>query len=171
MRRRSPGEGSVYKRKKDGLRVAQFRGKYRYAKDKETAQSKLLELMTEAEEVKPQNMTVGTFMDQWFDFAKPNLKPSTIKRYREAIEIYIKPTFGDTKLHKVDALTVQEMYARMLRAGLSPSTVNLVHSVLSSAFKRAVKWRLVQHNIIRDVDAPRIERKEVEVHARLQVLA
>jgi hypothetical protein len=45
--------------------------------------------MTHAEEVKPQNITVGTFMDQWFDFAKPNLKPSTIKRYREAIEVYI----------------------------------------------------------------------------------
>jgi hypothetical protein len=36
--------------------------------------------MTHAEEVKPQNITVGTFMDQWFDFDKPNLKPSTIKR-------------------------------------------------------------------------------------------
>jgi hypothetical protein len=45
--------------------------------------------MTHAEEVKPQNITVGTFMDQWFDFAKPNLKPSTIRRYREAIEVYI----------------------------------------------------------------------------------
>ncbi len=50
----------------------------------------------------------------------------------------------------------------MLRDGLSPATVNLVHSVLSSAYKRAVKWRLAQHNVIRDVDAPRIESKEVE---------
>ena len=79
MRRRSPGEGSLYQRN-DGLWVAQFQGTYRYAKDKKTAQSKLLGLMTHAEEVKPQNITVGTFMDQWFDFDKPNLKPSTIKR-------------------------------------------------------------------------------------------
>jgi integrase len=50
----------------------------------------------------------------------------------------------------------------MLRDGLSPATVNLVLSVLSSAYKRAVKWRLAQHNVIRDVDAPRIESKEVE---------
>lgn len=57
---------------------------------------------------------------------------------------------------------VQELYAAMLRDGLSPATVNLVHSVLSSAYKRAVKWRLAQHNVIRDVDAPRIESKEDE---------
>jgi integrase-like protein len=64
-------------------------------------------------------MTVGTFMDQWFDFAKSNLKPCTIKRYREAIEIYITPTFGDTELHKVNAFTVQDMYAQMLRVCLA----------------------------------------------------
>lgn len=57
---------------------------------------------------------------------------------------------------------VQGLYAAMLRDGLSPATVNLVHSVLSSAYERAVKWRLTQHNVIRDVDAPRIESKEDE---------
>jgi site-specific recombinase XerC len=118
--------------------------------------------MTEADEVSPKNITVGKYIDRWLDFAKPNLKPSTIKRYREAIEVHIKPAFGDAKLHKVDALTVQEMYAAMMRAGLSSTTVNIVHSVLSSAYKRAVKWRLVRLNIMADVDAPRIELKEVE---------
>jgi integrase len=162
MARRSPGDGSLYQRKTDGLWVAQYQGEYRYSKDKATAKSKLRKLMTEAEEVRPKNITVGKYIDQWFEYAKPNLKPSTVKRYREAIEVHIRPSMGDTKLHKVDALTVQEMYAAMMRAGLSSTTVNIVHSVLSSAYKRAVKWRLVRHNIMADVDAPRIERKEVE---------
>jgi integrase len=127
--------------------------------------------MTEADEVKPENITVGKYIGQWFDFAKPNLKPSTIKRYNEAIEVHIKPAFGNAKLHKLDARRVQDMYAGMLRDGLSASTVNIVHSVLSSAFKRAAKWRMVRHNIMADVDAPRIENKEVEVFTPEEVNA
>jgi integrase len=38
-----------------------------------------------------------------------------------------------------------------------------VHTVLSGAFKRAAKWQLVRHNIIRDVDAPKVHRREVQV--------
>jgi site-specific recombinase XerC len=162
MARRSPGDESLYQRK-DGLWVAQHNGQYRYSKDKEKARAKLHKLLTEAEEVKPQNITLGKYLDQWFDFAKPNLKPSTVKRYREAIEVHIRPNIGETELHKVDPLAVQEIYAAMMRAGLSATTVNIVHSVLSSAYKRAVKWRLIKHNIMADVDASRIHRKEVEV--------
>jgi hypothetical protein len=98
MARRSPGDESLYQRK-DGLWVAQHNGQYRYSKDKEKARAKLHKLLTEAEEVKPQNITLGKYLDQWFDFAKPNLKPSTVKRYREAIEVHIRPNIGETELH------------------------------------------------------------------------
>jgi hypothetical protein len=63
--------------------------------------------------------------------AEQNLKPATIERYGEAIEIYVKPNPCNTKLHTLDAIAVQDMYARMRRETLSPATVNLVHSVLS----------------------------------------
>ena len=100
--------------------------------------------MTEAEASLPENITVGKYIGRWFDYAKPNLKPS----------------IGDTKLQEIDALTVENMYAGMLREGLSPATVNIVHSVLSSAFRRAVKWRKVELSIMANVEPPKIERKE-----------
>jgi site-specific recombinase XerD len=115
---------------------------------------------------------VATLMDRRLEHAKPNLKPGTIQRYREAIKIYIKPHLGSAKLHELDALTVQTTYSTWLREGTSPTTVNLAHNVLSSAFKRAVKWQLLRHNIIRDVDSPRIEAKEeVEVWTPDEVCA
>jgi integrase len=171
MGRRSRGDGSIYKRKSDGLYVAQYKGKYRYSKDKATAKARLLKLMTSAEESKPETSTTAAFMDRWLTFAEQNLKPATIKRYREAIEIYVKPNLGNTKLHKVDALTVQDMYGQMQRDGLSPATVNLVHCVLSSAFKRALKWDMLRHNVITNVEAPRIKRDEVEVFTPHEVQA
>jgi integrase len=164
MGRRMRGEGSVYERK-DGYWVAQYKGRYRYAKTKQEAKRKLLELLKAGDVLQqPNSITVAAFMDRWLAFAEQNLKPPMVKRYRETIKIYIKPNLGNTKLHKLDALTIQQMYSNMLRSGLSPATVNLVHSVVSSAFTRAVKWGVLQHNVIENVDAPRIQRKEVEVH-------
>jgi integrase len=66
-------------------------------------------------------------------------------------------------------MTVQDMYASMQHGGLSPATVNLVHSVMSSACKRAVKWGVLHHNIIESVEAPRIVREEVEVFTPQEV--
>lgn len=46
-----------------------------------------------------------------------------------------------------------------------------MHTVLSSAFKRAAKWQLVGSNIVRNVDAPKIARTEVEVWESSEVQA
>jgi integrase len=169
MARRMKGAGSVYERK-DGYWVAQYKGQYRYAKTEREAKKKLLELIKAGETRKPgSKTTVAAFMDRWITFAEQNLKPATVKRYREVIEIHIKPNLGSNKLHKLDAMTVQDMYASMQHGGLSPATVNLVHSVMSSACKRAVKWGVLHHNIIESVEAPRIVREEVEVFTPQEV--
>jgi integrase len=169
------GEGSVYERK-DGYWVAQYKGQYRYAKTKKDAKKKLLDLLSAGEVLQQPNRTtvasfMDRFMDRWIAFAERNLKLPTVKRYREALEIYVKPNLGTMKIQKVDALTVQQMYSNMLRSGLSPATIKLVHCVLSSAFKRAVKWGMLQHNILENVESPKIFRKEVEVFTPEEVQA
>src|SRR5918997_1095166 len=169
-KRTAKGEGSVYQRK-DGKWCAQLNGQYRYSTTEDGAKAKLYQMLAGVEETKPQNITVATLMDKWFDYQAPNLKPSTIKRYREAIQIYVKPNLGHHKLHTLTAFQVQSLYSKMLKQGLSATTVNLVHSVLSSSFKRAIKWRMVEYNIISNVEAPRIHRKEVEVFSPQEVQA
>jgi hypothetical protein len=75
----------VYQRK-DGYWVAQYKGQYRYAKTTKDAKRKLLELIKAGEIHKPDSKTtVSAFMDRWLAFAEQNLKPATLKRYREAI--------------------------------------------------------------------------------------
>jgi len=169
-KRRAKGEGSVYQRK-DGKWCAELNGQYKYSTTEEGAKAKLYQMLAGVEESKPQNITVATLMDRWFEYQEPNLKPSTIKRYGEAIQIYVNPNLGHRKLHALTAFQVQSLYSKMLRDGLSATTVNLVHSVLSSAFKRAIKRRMVEHNVISHADAPRIQRKEGEVFSPSEVMA
>ncbi len=94
-RRRAKGEGSVYQRK-DGKWCAQLNGQYKYSTTEDGAKAKLYQMLAGVEECKPQNITVATLMDRWFEYQEPNLKPSTIKRYREAIQIYVKPNLGQS---------------------------------------------------------------------------
>jgi integrase len=162
MGRRGRGDGSVYQRK-DGSWVAQFQGKYRYAQTEDAAKQKLYKMLTGAEESKPTTIPVVKLLDEYISAVTPNLKPRTVKRYREAIEVHLKPALGKTKLHHLDALKIEGMYSRKLQQGVSPSTIQLIQAVLSSALKRAVRLKLVQHNACKDVVTPRIETKEVEI--------
>ncbi len=170
MGRRGRGDGSVYQRK-DGSWVAQFQGKYRYAQTEDAAKQKLYKMLTNTEESKPKTITVAKLLDEYILAASPNLKPRTVKRYREAIEVHIKPALGKTKLHELDAMKIEDVYARKLGQGIGPSTVHLIHAVLSSSLKRGVRLKLVQHNVCKDVQTPKMDTKEVEVFNPSEVRA
>jgi integrase len=169
--RRAAGDGSLYYRADKNLWVAQHNGVYRYSKDRAVAQEKLDELLSNAEATKPENITVSTLLDQWLAFATPNLKPASIKRYKEIIKIYLEAALGHCKVSSLTAYQVQQQYSKWLGSGISPSTVYQCHTVLSGAFKRATKWQLVRHNIIRDVDASKVEQPEIEVWENSEVQA
>jgi len=96
-------------------------------------------------------------------FAAQNLKPASVKRYRETIKIYIEPALGGELVSTLSAYKVQEQYSKWLASGISPQTVYRCHTVLSGAFKRAARWQLVPHNIIRDVEPPHVPQTEVMV--------
>src|SRR5215212_5257339 len=108
MTRRSAGDGSLYYRADKGLWVAQHQGVYRYSKDEDKAKEKLEELLRVSDASKPENITVSTMLDQWFEFHTPNIKPASAKRYRELIRIYIKAAFGHIKVKQLTAYVVQQ---------------------------------------------------------------
>ncbi len=170
MARRQRGDGSCYQRK-DGSWVAQYQGKYRYAQTEEAAKKKLYKMLSGEVESKPTNITVGKQLDDYLQHVTHNLKPRTVKRYREVIEVHLKPALAKSKLYELDALGIEGVYARKLQEGVSPSTVSLINAVLSAALKRAVRSKLIEHNPCKDVELPRIEREEVEVFSPDEVAA
>ena len=164
MGRREKGTGSVYQRK-SGSWVAQFEGTYRYAKTKSEAKRKLRLLLEQADtEDKPSSLlTVAKALDDYLLSARQNLKPRTAERYQQVIDGHLTPLLGKVELHKLTAIEIEKMYARKLQDGLSASTVQLIHAVLSSAVKRTVRLGLVQTNVCSNVQRPRIQRDEVVV--------
>ena len=57
---------------------------------------------------------------------------------------------------------MQTFYSSLSEKGLSPRTIRFTHSVLASAFKQAVRWRMLAHNPCDSVELPRKAGKEMQ---------
>ncbi len=167
--RRSRGEGSVYKRK-DGLWVARYEAagkrKYLYGKTKKIVTDRLRERMSSGlTSLVPEadTMLVGSYLDRWLPTVRGTVKDRTLTRHEEVVRLHLKPTLGNVKLRKLNALDVQELYRAKLEAGLSPRTVQIVHTTLHKALKQAVRWSLLPGNVTAAVSPPRPQKKEIRV--------
>ena len=173
--RRSAGEGSIYKRK-DGSWVDQYevagKRRYLYGKTRKAVDDRLkaktkgggLDLDAGAE-----RMRVEAFLDRWLPAVKGTVRLSTFKRHEEAVRLHIKPSLGGLNLSKLNVLDVQEMYLSKLDEGLSPRTVQIVHSTLHKALKQAVAWSLVSKNVTEAVKPPQAQMKEMRTLSPVEV--
>jgi integrase len=147
MSKRSHGEGTLYQRK-DGRWEAslQVNGVRRtvYGKSEREVRTKLRDLQREVDTVgglsDPGRHTVNDLLDAWLDSA-PNLKPSTISKYRWFLDTCVRPTLGDIRLDRVTPDRLQGLYA-----DLTPAIAEKVHRLLHRAFAVAVLWRWLVTN-------------------------
>ena len=97
-RRRSRGEGTIYKNQKKDLWVAQItlpngQRKSKYSKSQKVVREWLLEKRREINDgifIDDGKVTVGEFLQRWFtDIAQPRLKDSTIISHESIIRNHI----------------------------------------------------------------------------------
>jgi integrase len=174
MGRRSQGEGSIYKRKRDGLWVAQYlvetpdgrtKRKYIYGRKRKDVADRLAEVLKERGEgllLDAGNFTVAEFLAEWLESEKESVRESTYSRREQVLRLHVYPNIGHLRLSKLNALHVQRLYARKLDEGLRSGTVRLIHANLSKALQKAVRWRLVGVNVVRSATAPKNNAEEVK---------
>lgn len=113
--------------------------------------------------VKPAAITVDVYIKKWLEAAaRPRLRDNTFQEYEGLLQRYVSPVLGEKRLSDVRPLDVQALYTSLSERSLSPRTVRYTHSVLSSAFKQAVRWRMLAHNPCMSVELPRKAGKEMQ---------
>jgi integrase len=119
-------------------------------------------------------LTTGVFLQQWLA-GKRALRPSTVKSYREHLELYLLPHLGHIRLLDLRSQHVDEMVTAMLAAPrkrpLSPMTVKHVHATLRTALNSAVRRRLIPYNPALPIELPEVTRTPVVVWTPAQVRA
>ena len=168
-KRRGNREGSVYRRG-DGRVVGEYEdanGKRRYVSGKTKAEvrTKLRKLLADRDKgiaYDSENLTLGGYLDRWLDAAKGSVRDRTWQRHEQVVRLHLKPTIGGVKLDRLNALQVQSVYGRKLEGGLSPRSVEIIHTTLHKALKQAVGRTLIPRNVAEAVTPPRPVRKEIK---------
>jgi len=176
--RRGHGEGSIFKRKVGGKTVGwtavldlgfeggKRRRKAIYGRDRGDVQAKLDEARHNLRRgllVAGPKVTTGQWLERWLrDVAKPLVRPSTFRRYKDITEQHIAPSLGRIPLERLTPADVRQLLNAKLGAGLAPRTVHHVRSVLRTALHQAERDGLIQRNAAALVESPRVEGKEMQ---------
>ena len=114
------------------------------------------------EYVAPSALTLNEYLDQWLKHkGQGKIAANTHEHYTENLNRYIRPFIGGFRLCELRPLDIQNVYNE-LHTRLSARTARYAHSVLSSALKQAVKWRMLSSNPAAFVDLPKKVRKEMQ---------
>lgn len=164
-KRRSRGEGSIYKRD-DGLWVGQIyvdgKKKQKYSKVQKEVRDWLHEQKEAVNKgifINTKDITLSSYLEQYMTSQESSLRPKTVNSYQYLIKNHINPELGSIKLTQLRPDTVQTFYTLKVNSGLSKRTVQYMHAVLHKALEQAMKWGLVVRNVCDLVDSPKPANK------------
>lgn len=168
MKRRSNGEGSLYKRG-DGRWSGcyydeQFNRHYVYGKTQTEVKQKLKKKM-ESRTVKHKVYTFEEWVNEFLDKYKRNeLKVTTYNSYAMLYRKHILGSrIGRMKLDSVKATVLQQFYNEKIKAGYSSKTVKSIEVIINSALDKAFKLRIIEENPNLFTTIPKKEKYEAKV--------
>jgi integrase len=99
--------------------------------------------------------TLGEYLTGWLDTLPGRVKGSTVYRYRVLVTGHMIPCLGTKKLNDLKPDAIAAFYAERQKSGLSPTTVQLIHTTLRKALGDAVEYGYVAYNPVARVKPPR----------------
>lgn len=91
------------------------------------------------------------------------LRAATRELYEGTARRYVIPRLGSKPLAAIDAADLRRLYADLKRSGVGPSTIEIVHRLISRVLAQAVDDGLIASNPAARAKAPRAKRKPIRV--------
>ncbi|MEE8158707.1 MAG: site-specific integrase [Dehalococcoidia bacterium] len=133
---------------------------------KAQAQQKLRVLLSSLDKGLPigtQKITFGEWLSKWMaEHVVPNGRQTTVERYEGLIRKHIAPVLGRIELSKLSPSDIEALEAKLTAEGMAPKGVELVHTVISGAYKYALRMEAAWRNPAKAVTPPKVTPKEVE---------
>ena len=101
--------------------------------------------------------TVATFLLEWLEQYRGNIRPNTYRNYRETIISRIIPYIGGLNAAKLPPQSIERLYGTLREKGYRGGSIKIVHRVLSVAYNHAVRMEVMPRNPIERVKIPRVE--------------
>lgn len=170
--RRSPGDGTLFKRK-DGLWVAGFTvdgQRYRVmAKKRNDAIDRRRELRKKVDAgITGGKGKLSEWLDHWLEIHKPKVDPETFRMYESTVRLYISPHVGNKRLDKLSPDDVRDMITALQKK--SPRNAQKAYTVLRLALKAATDERMLSWNVAQVVGMPKHTPKRERAFTAKQAL-
>jgi len=170
-KKRINGEGNIRKRTGNSweasLRTENGERLYFYGSSQKEVKQKLEKTQSEivAGNFIPENeMTVGQWMDEWYECFTSGVKASSKARYEQDIRIHIKPAIGSIKLQDLKLMHVQRFLNQCKEVkNLSLKSVKNIYLVLNKAMKKAQSQGLIRQNPCSEAEIPSYETPQKEM--------
>ena len=134
--------------------------------------------------------TVQQLYDKWMELhCIPNLKPTTVKTYRNLMETRVLPRIGSRRVASLTAMDMEQLLADIRKTGkrttaiapelrkrkqdrdkplppskkLSDRTIQHYHDTISDMFDMGVAWELIPANPIKKASRPKARRRKLTV--------
>jgi integrase len=173
MAKRANGEGSIFRRA-DGTwsgevsyRDANGRSKRRtvYGRTQTEVCAKLDEIrerLAAGAPIKDARMTLAEWLDDWTAKALPasDRKQATMDLYVTIARKHLSPVLGSMALDRIRPSDVEALIITKRAAGLAPSTVRTIYTVLRGALDVAVRDGLLRRNPAAAIKRPTVERQD-----------
>jgi integrase len=169
-RKRGNGEGTISKRA-DGRYVAALyvsrpdgtRGrKWIYGSTRAEVARELARLAQRVESgavIPTRSPTLSDYLTTWLnDVVAPGLRPTTLAKYRTAVELYLRPGLGQHRLDKLTVAIVQSYLNARHTRGDSVAKLEMMRTALSSALGRAVREELLPRNVAQLATLPTVHQ-------------
>ena len=171
MKRRFNGEGNIRKRSEHSWEasVAIEGGEriYLYGASQKEVKEKLQKIQSEITNgtyVPETDMTVGEWMDEWYECFTTGVKASSRARYEQDIRIHIKPGIGHINLQDLKLLHVQRFLNQCKdQKNLAQKTVKNIYLVLNKALKKAQSQGLIRQNPCGEAEIPSYDTPQKEM--------
>ena len=109
--------------------------------------------------VAPSQMPFDHFAEGWLERAESRLKPSTLASYTRNLAQHVSPAIGDVPLQRVDSMMIDGMFQKLLKQGLSATTVRYIGTIVGAVFADAHKRGLILRNPVLTATRPRSQER------------
>jgi len=166
-RRRANNEGTIFYRASRREWVAQVsldgRRLTKYAKTQRECRDWVKETLTKIGfglTFSGTQVTLAKYIQTWIDGKELSRRPHTVNTYRMLIRLHILPMIGKMLLQDIQPAHLKQLYLAKKEEGRSARTVQMIHIILHSMLKQAVKEGILGRNPADAVERPKAEPAE-----------
>lgn len=114
----------------------------------------------ETKQVEYDQLTVGSWLDMWYENYSLNWKIPTRKIRKRVIEKHMKPMLGSYNLNKLDRSIYMKVFIQPLLKTLKPSTVSTYNNYFRIAINAAVEEEIIGRNRFKKVSIEQNEKRK-----------